>query len=147
MKHHNNVFHQLLKELPRYQFQKVVDRHNGDHRIRTLSCWTQLVSMMFAQLTGRSSLRDLEENFNTKHKHHYHLGVETIKRSSLSDLNSSHLPVTQEQLASMTGCSRNALIDELKSLEKESVIVRQYGKTEVADSEKLEWSVRENQPF
>lgn len=89
MKHHNNVFHQLLKELPRYQFQKVVDRHNGDHRIRTLSCWTQLVSMMFAQLTGRSSLRDLEENFNTKHKHHYHLGVETIKRSSLSDANSS----------------------------------------------------------
>ncbi len=26
MKHHNNVFHQLLKELPRHQFQKVVDR-------------------------------------------------------------------------------------------------------------------------
>ncbi|WP_157794226.1 DUF4372 domain-containing protein, partial [Endozoicomonas ascidiicola] len=41
MKHHNSVFQQLLKTIPRHQFQKVVDRHNGDHRIRTLTCWTQ----------------------------------------------------------------------------------------------------------
>ena len=88
MKHHNSVFHQLLKVIPRHQFQKVVDRHNGDHRIRTLSCWTQLVAMMFAQLACRVSIRDLVENFNTCHNHHYHLGVSRIKRSSLSDANS-----------------------------------------------------------
>ena len=64
MKHNNSVFHQLLKQLPRQQFQKVVDRHNGDHRVRSLTCWTQLISLMFAQLTERKSLRDLEENFN-----------------------------------------------------------------------------------
>ena len=87
MKHINSVFHQLLKQLPRHQFQKVVDRHKGDHRVRTLSCWTQLTCLMFAQVTDRKSLRDLEENFNTKHNHHYHLGVESIKRSSLSDAN------------------------------------------------------------
>ena len=88
MKHHNSVFQQLLKVIPRHQFQKVVDRHNGDHRIRTLSCWTQLVAMMFTQLAGRVSIRDLVENFNTCHNHHYHLGVSRIKRSSLSDANS-----------------------------------------------------------
>ncbi len=44
---------------------------------------------MFAQMTGRTSLRDLEENFNTKRNHHYHLGVERIKRSSLSDANNN----------------------------------------------------------
>lgn len=88
MKHHNSVFQQLLKFIPRHQFQKVVDRHNGDHRVRTLPCWTQLVAMMFAQLAGRVSIRDLVENFNTCHNHHYHLGVSRIKRSSLSDANS-----------------------------------------------------------
>lgn len=88
MKHHNSVFQQLLQSIPRHQFQKVVDRHNGDHRIRTLSCWTQLVAMMFAQLASRVSIRDLVENFNACHNHHYHLGVSCIKRSSLSDANS-----------------------------------------------------------
>ncbi len=87
MKHHNSVFQQLLKVIPRHQFQKVVDRHNGDHRVRKLSCWTQLVAMMFAQLAGRISIRDLVENFNACHNHHYHLGVSHIKRSSLSDAN------------------------------------------------------------
>ena len=87
MKHHNSVFQQLLKVIPRHQFQKVVDRHNGDHRVRRLSCWTQLVAMMFAQLSGRVSIHDLVENFNGYHNHHYHLGVSQIKRSSLSDAN------------------------------------------------------------
>ena len=44
--------------------------------------------MMFTQLAGRVSIRDLVENFNTCHNHHYHLGVSRIKRSSLSDANS-----------------------------------------------------------
>ena len=87
MKHRNSVFHQLLKVIPRHQFQKVVDRHNGDHRARTLSCWTQLGAMMFAQLAGRVSISDRVENFNASHNHHYHLGVSRIKRSLLSDAN------------------------------------------------------------
>ena len=93
MKHNSNVFHQLLKAIPRHQFQKVVDRHNGDHRIRKLPCWTQLVAMMFVQLASRVSLRDLVENFNANHNHHYHLGVSQIKRSSLSDAN-NHRPAS-----------------------------------------------------
>lgn len=87
MKHRNSVFQQLLKVIPRHHFQKVVDRHNGDHRVRTLSCWTQLVAVMFAQLAGRVSIRDRVENFNASHNHNYHLGVSRIKRSLLSDAN------------------------------------------------------------
>ena len=45
--------------------------------------------MMFAQLASRVSIRDLVENFNTCHIYHYHLGVSRIKRSSLSDANST----------------------------------------------------------
>lgn len=69
MKHHNTVFHQILKVLPRQRFQAVVDRHGGDRRIRTLSCWDQLVVLLFAQFSGQRSLRDLVDSFNRVKNH------------------------------------------------------------------------------
>jgi len=87
MIHHNTAFHQRLKSLPRQRFQAMVDRHKGDHRTRQLSCWDQLIAMLFCQLSGRQSLRDLEDGFNSKKTHHYHLGTRAIHRSSLSDAN------------------------------------------------------------
>lgn len=87
MKHSNSIFHQLLKFLPRHRFQAVVDRHQGDRRTRSLSCWDQLIALLFAQLTGRPSLRDLVDTFNSKRSHHYHLGTRTLCRSSLADAN------------------------------------------------------------
>jgi hypothetical protein len=66
----------------------VVDRHQGDHRTRSLSCWDQLLALLFAQLSGRQSLRDLVETFNRQRPpHHYHLGTRTLHRSSLADAN------------------------------------------------------------
>ena len=58
----------------------MVDRHKGDHRTRHLSCWDQLIAMLFCQLSGRQSLRDLEDGFNRKKAHHYHLGTHAIRR-------------------------------------------------------------------
>ncbi len=87
MKHHNIVFHQLLKFLPRHRFQKVVDRHQGDRKTRALSCWDQMLALLFCQLSGRQSLRDLVGSFNSKRVHHYHLGTRSICRSSLADAN------------------------------------------------------------
>lgn len=88
MKHSNSIFHQLLQFLPRQRFQTMVDRHQGDHRTRSLSCWDQLLALLFAQLSGRQSLRDLVDTFNSQRAHHYHLGTRTISRSSLADANS-----------------------------------------------------------
>ncbi len=44
--------------------------------------------MLFSQLSGRHSLRDLVDTFNSKQSHHYHLGTRTIRRSSLAEANS-----------------------------------------------------------
>jgi putative transposase len=52
MKHHNTVFHQLLKFLPRQRFQAMVDRHQGDRKTRTLTCWDQMLALLFCQLSG-----------------------------------------------------------------------------------------------
>lgn len=87
MKHSNSIFHQLLKFIPRHAFQKVVDRHKGDYRTRTLSCWDQLVVLLFAQLNSQTSLRGIETTFNSQKSKLYHLGTSRISRSSLSDAN------------------------------------------------------------
>lgn len=87
MKHHNTLFHQLLKFPPRQRFQAMVDRHQGDRKTRTLTCWDQMLALLFCQLSGRQSLRDLVDGFNSKRAHHYHLGAGVIRRSSLADAN------------------------------------------------------------
>ncbi len=89
MKHSNSIFYQLLKFIPRHTFQKVVDRHKGDHRVRTLSCWDQLVALLFAQLNSQTSLRGIETTFNSQRSKLYHLGASRISRSSLADANAN----------------------------------------------------------
>jgi len=87
MKHRNTIFHQLLSFLPRNRFQKIVDKHQGDYRTRRLNTWNQLVVMLFSQLSKRESLRDLTDSFNSQKAQHYHLGVNSVCRSSLSEAN------------------------------------------------------------
>lgn len=59
MAHNNTIFHQMLQLNSRHDFQKTVDNHNGDYRIRTLTCWDQFIHLMYAQTAGRHSLRDI----------------------------------------------------------------------------------------
>lgn len=87
MKHTNTVFHDILKQISRPLFDKAVKRHQGDYRVRTLNCWTQFISLLYGQLTHRQSLRDLELAFNSHANHHYHLGTQPIRRSTLADAN------------------------------------------------------------
>ena len=54
------VFAQLMKFMPEYEFQKCVDHYQGDYRVRKLTCREHFLVMSFAQLTGRESLRDIE---------------------------------------------------------------------------------------
>jgi len=89
VKHSNSIFHQILKFIPRHTFQKVVDRHQGDYRTRTLSCWDQLVALLFAQLNSQTSLRGIETTFNSQRSKLYHLGASRISRSSLADANAN----------------------------------------------------------
>ena len=54
------VFSQLMSFIPDREFRRVVERYNGDSRLRGFSCWDQFLAMAFAQLTFRESLRDVE---------------------------------------------------------------------------------------
>ena len=71
MAYYNTIFSQVVSIIYRDHFQVIVDKHKGDHRVHSFSCWAQLMVMLYAQLTDKESLRDLEtailskKNFST----------------------------------------------------------------------------------
>lgn len=80
-------FQEVLKQLPRGVFDRAVSSQQADKHRKQFSCWQQLVSMVYAQLSGTSSLRTLESSFNAHTAHHYHLGCKRIHRTTLADAN------------------------------------------------------------
>jgi hypothetical protein len=85
--HTNTVLSQLLKLIPRHEFQTLVNQHHSGQKLRKISRWDQFVSLFMAQLSGRQSLRDIEANMNAQRTHRYHLGVGKIAKSSLARVN------------------------------------------------------------
>ncbi len=82
------VFSQLLDFLPRHQFDLCICRYRGNHRIRTFSCFDQYLCMMFAQITYRQSLRDIEICLRTMQPKLYHCGIRgKISRNTLAKAN------------------------------------------------------------
>jgi hypothetical protein len=85
------VFSQLLGFLPDREFRRCVARYSGDARPRGFSCWDQYLSMAFAQLTYRDSLRDIEVCLRSLGGKLYHMGFHgRVARSTLADANESH---------------------------------------------------------
>ncbi|MEX0685038.1 MAG: IS4 family transposase [Balneolales bacterium] len=82
------IFAQIMDIVPKYEFQKIVKRHNGNHRVRKLSCREQFCCMCFGQLTFRDSLRDVTTTLNTLEGKRYHMGLTgKVPLSTLSDAN------------------------------------------------------------
>ena len=83
-----SVFVQLLEFLPLKVFQRCVARYNGDANIRSFSCLDQFLCLVFAQLTYRESLRDIEACLRSQPKKLYHMGIRSIvARNTLSYAN------------------------------------------------------------
>ena len=90
MKIGRTVFSQVIDHVPNKEFQKCVARYHGDKYLRTFSCWDQFLSMVFAQLTYRESLRDIEACLRSVGGKLYHMGFRsTVARSTLADANES----------------------------------------------------------
>lgn len=82
------IFSQLMDWLPRYEFDKCVQRYRGDNRVRTFTCHNQFLTMAFAQLTYRESLRDIETCLTALKPKLYHAGIiGNVSRSTLADAN------------------------------------------------------------
>jgi hypothetical protein len=77
------IFGQIIGHLPERQFRRLVDKG-----VRTFSCWDQLMCMIFAQLTYRESLRDVEVCLNGLGAKLYHMGIKGhVSRTNLARAN------------------------------------------------------------
>lgn len=94
----NTRFGELMKGLPRRTFSRLVEQTEADKHNKGFRSWDQLVAMIYGQLSGCRSLRELETAFNNHGAHHYHLGTRSLHRSTLSDANSQRDCQVYEQL-------------------------------------------------
>ena len=82
------LFAQLMDFLPWKTFHRIVDRHDGDHSVKSMTCADQFRVLAFAQLTYRESLRDIAVCLSAQAAKRYHMGFRhEIKRSTLADAN------------------------------------------------------------
>lgn len=77
----------VMKEIPRQVFDAEVRAQGSDRYSKRLNSWSQLVAMVYAQLSGAPSLRVMEAGYNSQAAHHYHLGTGAVRRSTLADAN------------------------------------------------------------
>jgi len=82
------IFSQVMDFAPKYEFHKCVNRYRGNYKIKSFSCMDQFLSMAFAQLTYRESLRDIESCLRAMQPKLYHMGIRgSIAKSTLADAN------------------------------------------------------------
>src|ERR1700677_3029002 len=83
-----SIFSQLISFLPDREFRRCVAHYGGDRFVKKLSCWEQYLSLAFAQLTYRESLRDIEACLGAVGPKLYHMGFRgRITRTTLADAN------------------------------------------------------------
>ena len=87
MAYYNSVLSQVLKCVPRLDFEKHANEVDGRRRSDALSRWSQFVALAIGQLSGRQSLRDIEATLRTQQQHRYHIGNQSISRSALGRAN------------------------------------------------------------
>ncbi|BBJ22257.1 hypothetical protein W01_01840 [Candidatus Nitrotoga sp. AM1P] len=82
------LFAQVMDFLPWKTFYRIVARHGGDHRVRTLTCAEHFRILAFAPLTYRESLRDIEACLSAQSARLYHMDIRNaVSRSTLADAN------------------------------------------------------------
>jgi hypothetical protein len=104
MRHQNSVLHDVLKRIPWDVFDRLVEQHGSDYRARRLSTKDHLVALLYGQLSGAASLREIEAGLASHRARLYHLGSRPVRRSTLADAN-EHRPgaVFAELFATMAG--------------------------------------------
>lgn len=83
------IFAQLMDFVPSaYDFRCCVGRYHGNYKVKSFSCWDQFLTLAFAQLTYRESLRDIEACLRATPQKLYHMGIRTqVSRNTLANAN------------------------------------------------------------
>ena len=119
MRHQNSVFHGLLKHLPWGEFDRLVAVHGADSRVRRLTTKDQFVALLYGQLSGASSLREIVTGLESHAARLYHLGAHSARRSTLADANARRpgfIRPPRRSLVSLSASGRN-LLRQIRSIQ------------------------------
>ena len=104
------IFSQITELISYKQFQTIVNRHQGDYKVKDFTCWKQFLCMSFGQLTHRESISDTILCLKANAGKTYHLGIgEVVAKSTLTKANENRSYLIYEELAML-------LIKEAKQL-------------------------------
>jgi hypothetical protein len=82
------VFSQFMDLFPLSEFRRCVDRYRGEYKVQSFSCLDQFLTLAFAQLTWRESLRDIEACLRSMQPRLYHMGFRcAVRRNTLANAN------------------------------------------------------------
>jgi transposase len=87
MLHQNSVFHSLLKHVPWHKFEQIAKEHGADGLARKVTTKQQFIGLLYGQLSGAASLREIVTGMASHATRLYHVGAAPVKRSTLSDAN------------------------------------------------------------
>ena len=94
------IFNQLISYIPKDIFDRLVKKYNGNKFIKEYTCWNHLLVMIWAQLTSRQSLRDIESSIRAHYDKTYRMGIgRTISRNNIAYANAHRDVAIYRELA------------------------------------------------
>jgi IS4 transposase len=89
MLHQNSVFHGLTKYVPWASLDRLVEKYGADDLSRKLNTKRHFLALLFGQLSGATSLREIVTGMESHQMRLYHAGAAPVKRSTVSDANAT----------------------------------------------------------
>jgi hypothetical protein len=83
----HTVLSQLLKHVPHARFAELVQAHGADDAARGLTSQSQLVALLYGQLSGAPSLRAIVTELESHAARLSELGCDPVRRSTLAEAN------------------------------------------------------------
>jgi IS4 transposase len=126
MRHQNSVFHSLTKHIPWTRFDQIVEKYGADELARKLTTKRQFIALLYGQLSGSTSLREVVTGMASHETRLYHVGATPVRRSTMSDANSKRpWQVFSELFAQMLPQAhrglRRATVDAVRLIDSTSV--------------------------
>jgi len=87
MKNVTTIFNQLLNLIPNGKFQKIVEKYNGDKYVKTFNSFHHFITLLYAQIKEKDSLRDIQHPINLEKSKLQFFSLPEIKRSTLAEAN------------------------------------------------------------
>ena len=110
MRRRNSVFHDLLKRVPRAAFDRLVAARGADRGVRRLRSRDRLIALLYGQLSGANSLREIVGGLHSHKARLYHAGARAVQRSTLAGANAKRpAGLFAELFAGTVGGARRGL--------------------------------------